>query len=497
MDQLFFFNFSGRNLPDYSRNDFNTMHVLNGTIIKTGYELPFPTTGNVKAVDLKGATVFAGFSDAHVHFTHTGISLLGCDLEYARSISEVLEKLSEEARKQSIVLAFNLQEQALRENRLPTSDELDRVSKTKIIWAARKDLHSAVLNHAGLKWAQQVFPGISHKNGFICGHDYNVLSYLIVRQIPDEMLKEGFEETAQQCFRKGVVFVHALEGSTDSTREPSLVAKFFKESDLDGVIYHQSTDPSFAEKNDWPGFGGCLLVDGSFGTRTAALNQPYSDAPETSGNLYMNPEEIESLLKKGRESRLQLALHAIGDRAIDQVASCYLWAKDKYRIQLLPDRIEHFILPTSKAIRAARESGCFVCIQPVFDLLWGGPGGLYQQRLGAERASGCNPFKTLHDLGIPLAGGSDSPVTPIDPILGIHAMVNHNNPDEQMGLNSALAAYIIEPFRFIDKTKTRGHLKTGYKADFVCLSEDPFMVPPSSLRRVRVLQTYINGKLVG
>lgn len=493
MDQFFFYNFSGRNLPDYSRTDFDTMLILNGMVIKTGFQLPFPAGPNVKAIDLKGAIVFAPFSDAHVHFTQTGISHLGCDLESARSLGDVFALIAEEIDNGQLLLGFNLQEQSLRENRLPTAGELDRISAEKIIWLARKDLHSAVLNSAGLAWAMDCMPDLQHKQGFVAGDYYNRLAYLLGNKIPDQMLLQGMQITAEKCLKKGVTFIHALEGSGASTREAELVAAFFKTSQLDGVVYHQSTDTSFAEKHKFPGFGGCLLVDGSFGTRSAALHQPYLDDPQNNGQLYMNSADIEELLKKARYSKLQLALHAIGDRAIDLVASSYHWCRQKYHTQPLPDRIEHFILPSPKAIRATKSAEAMVCIQPTFDHYWGGPEGLYSQRLGVERAMKCNPFKTLLDLGIPLAAGSDSPVTPIDPILGIHALVNHSNPEERLSLNSALSLYITEPHRFVGKEKTRGQLKTGFKGDFICLSDDPFLVPESRLRSIEVTRTFIGG----
>jgi predicted amidohydrolase YtcJ len=496
MEQLFFFNFSGRNLPDYSKKDFDTMLVMNGTILKTGFQLPFPSGPNVKAINLQNATVFAGFSDAHVHFTQTGLTRSGANLDKATRLSEVFDLINEETKTSDMALAFNFQEQSLEENRRPTLAELDKISADKFIWVARKDLHSAILNSKALEWANNFIPGLKHQNGFVSGENYNPISYKLLNEISDSLLLKGMQATEEECLSKGVVCIHALEGSTDSDREAKLAADFFKNNKLEGVVYHQSVDPNFAKKQGWAGFGGCLLVDGSFGTRTAALNEPYADSPESNGNLYLDSAAIQELLQRARTADLQLAVHSIGDRANDLVAASYAWARQKYGAQPPSDRIEHFILPSTRAIRAARESEALVCIQPVFDLFWGGKEGLYSQRLGKERAARCNPFKTMLDLGIPLAGGSDSPVTPIDPILGIHALLNHSNTEERIDLNSALSLFITEPHKFAGKNKTRGHLKTGYKADFICLSEDPFMVSPARLDSLEVTRTFINGNEV-
>lgn len=480
-------------MPDYAKHEFDSMLVINGTILKTGFQLPFPTGGDVKAFDLKKAVVFAGFTDAHVHFVQTAITKTACDFSRISSLSEIFELVEEAVKNKPIVLGFSLQEFNLKEKRLPTLSELNKISSEKIIWLSRKDLHSAVLNSAAINWARKIFPDLKHEDGFLKGSYYNELAYRLIDEIPDSAIIDGMKKTANDCYQNGVTCIHALEGSLESVREAELAATFLKREPLEGVVYHQSFNPDFAKKHSYPGLGGCLLVDGSLGTRTAALNQPYQDNPDESGILYLTPEKIESLLKTARKEKLQVALHAIGDRAIDLVSSCYLWAYEKFGKQSLPDRIEHLVLPEEKAIKAIRKSGSFVCIQPLFDYLWGGPDRLYAQRLGKERASRCNPFKTLLDLGIPLACGSDSPVTPIDPLLCVHALVNHSNSDESVNLNSALSMNITAPYEMIGKTKTRGQLKTGFKADFVCLSEDPFLVLQSKLREIEVNATYING----
>ena len=494
MKKFFFYNFSGRNLPDYSRKDFDTMHVVNGMIKQTGFQMSFPDDGSI-GVDLGGATVFSAFADAHVHFTQTGITLLGCRLENAVSLNEIFDMVRAEAAGHEYVLGWNMQETRLKEKRLPTSEELDRINSKAFIWLARADLHSAVVNSRALQWARSRFPSVTAINGLISGEAYNFLSYELNALLPKAMKRQALELAAQECYRRGVGTVHALEGCAASESETLAAADFFNSSPLHGVIYHQSPDPALPKRMKWNRMGGCLLVDGSIGTRTASLHEPYSDA-DTSGSQYLKAEDIEKILTGAAQNRLQLALHAIGDRAIDTVTSCYAWATEKFGRQPLTHRIEHFILPTDKAIMAARDNGIMVCIQPVFDHFWGGQNGLYAQRLGKERAARCNPFKTMLDLGIPLAAGSDSPVTPIDPLLGIHALVNHHSPEERIDLNSAMSLYITEPHKFTGEGSARGHLKPARPADFVCLADDPFLTPLSRIKDIRVNGLYLNGEKV-
>jgi predicted amidohydrolase YtcJ len=494
MKRAFFFNFSGRNLPDYAKKDFDTMQVANGIITKTGYQLPFPDDGSI-GIDLGGATVFAAFSDAHVHFTQTGITMLGCQLDQASSLAEIFKMVAAEAVNHEFVLGWNMQESKLRENRLPTTDELDQISTRAFIWLARADLHSAVANSRALKWARELLPSLSAENGLIKGEAYNFLSYELNGQLPKDFRQEALKQAEKECFKNGVGTVHALEGCEKTDSETRAAADFFSRSQLRGIIYHQSGNPSLPQKMKWNRMGGCLLVDGSIGTRTAAMTEPYNDAA-TTGCQYLKAADIEALLTTAHSNRLQLALHAIGDQAIETVTSCYTWAHEKFGPLPLPHRIEHFILPSDKAIKSARDTSTMVCVQPVFDYFWGGPTGLYAQRLGTRRAAGCNPFKTLLDMGVHLACGSDSPVTPINPLLGIHALVNHSNPDECIDLNSALSLYISEPHKFAGEGTVRGHLFPARPADFVCLAEDPFKVPPSRLKDIRINGLYLGGSKV-
>lgn len=491
MPQLLFHNFSGRNLPDYAHHEFDSMLVENGRIIKTGYQLP--AHPDITTVDLKGTTVLAAFADAHVHMTQTGIALSGIQLEPATCLADVSAQLKKNAADNEFVLGWGLQETRLKERRLPTRAELDAIAPKNFVWVARQDLHSAVLNSVALKWANTILPDLSAPDGLIKGNDYNVLSYQLIDKLPPAFKRNGLELVRQHCFKHGVATIHALEGSRESTQDTQAVAEFSKSSALHTVIYHQSGDPTLPRRFGWKGMGGCLLVDGSLGTRTAALHGPYDDAPECRGNLYLEASDIEALLTTAHQNQLHLALHAIGDRAIDTVASTYAWACQKWGKPAIANRIEHFIMPSDKAIRLARDNAINICIQPAFDHYWGGSAGLYAQRLGCERAIRLNPYKTMLDLGIQLAAGSDSPVTAIDPIAGIAALVHHSNAEERLSLNSALALFISEPHKFSGESLLRGQLKTGYHADFVCLSEDPFKIAPSRLANLQVKKLFIAG----
>jgi len=131
-------------------------------------------------------------------------------------------------------------------------------------------------------------------------------------------------------------------------------------------------------------------------------------------------------------------------------------------------------------------------MQPAFEVLWGGDSGMYALRLG-DRHRMTNPFRSVLDAGLRIAGGSDSPVTPVDPFLGIHGFLNHPNAGERATLNEALRAFIVEPHAFAVSHPDRGRFRRSFRADFVCVSRDPFKIDPRELRTVRVARTFVGG----
>ena len=493
MTVTYFYNFSGRTYPDYSETAFNTMIVSDGYILNLGFDIPKPFA-KTPSVDLQGAVVLPPFVDSHTHFLQTGIVHSGCQLDKAESIKDIVDMVNDECKKNRVVLGWKLGDYSLREIRQLVS-EIDKFGTKYFIWLVSQDLHRCVANTEAIKWAKKNYSLADYSENIISGEAYNFLSYKINDLLSESYKLNSLKNVEKHCIKKGVATVHALEGTENDPYETLLVDKFFKTSCLDSVIYNQSSSPSIPLKNKWKQMGGCILVDGSISSRTAALFDEYKDE-KTKGDLYLNSESVMALTKTAKQNNLQLALHAIGDMACEIVSSSYMWAYDSFGAPELPNRIEHFILPNNKAIRNARKAEAIIAIQPAYDYYWGGKNGVYAERLGIERAMNCNPYKTLADSGLVLIGGSDSPVTPIDPILGIHSLVNHTNSDEQLSLNQAFCIFINEPHRAVGNFERKGHLKIGERADFICLDTDPFKIFKRRIKDIKVTAMYLNGEIV-
>jgi predicted amidohydrolase YtcJ len=205
--------------------------------------------------------------------------------------------------------------------------------------------------------------------------------------------------------------------------------------------------------------GGDLFCDGSVGSRTAALHDDYADEPGNRGALRFETEEIVAHLVEAGRAGLSTGFHVIGDAAIEQV----LDAHDRARASVEPvrgSRLEHVELAAPGAVARMAALGLTASVQPAFDAEWGGPDGMYVERLGPRRASLMNPYRTMHEAGVPLLFGSDSPVCPIDPWGGVRAAVRHRTREERLGVDVAFASH------------STGPLAVGAAATFAVWSHD-------------------------
>ncbi len=228
-------------------------------------------------------------------------------------------------------------------------------------------------------------------------------------------------------------------------------------SDLDVLVGHRGRLPvdvspvpasmslPEAMERGFLAIGGDLPVDGSIGARTAAFAHPYEDGSEQ-GELYHADDSLAEFFHAGHNAGLQVGVHAIGDRAIEQVLETWervyvaLDSRERRHFRARRHRIEHFVLPSADQIERTAMLGLAVSVQPAFDRLWGQGGGMYEERLGPARAMAAHPIRTMLDRGIEVGVGSDSPVTPLDPMLAIAALEGHHEPSQRLTRLEALEA---------------------------------------------------------
>lgn len=208
-------------------------------------------------------------------------------------------------------------------------------------------------------------------------------------------------------------------------------------------------------------------MDGALGSHTACLHAPYADAGHT-GTGYLDALAVAEHIAACTEAGLQAGFHAIGDAAITAVVEGARAAAAKVgldRVRAARHRVEHAEMMTPDTIAAFAELGLTASVQPAFDAAWGGADGMYADRLGADRARTLNPFAALLKAGVPLAFGSDAPVTPLDPWGTVRAAAFHKTPEHRISVRAAFTAHTRGGWRALGRDDA-GVLVPGAPADY-------------------------------
>ncbi|MEO6700125.1 MAG: amidohydrolase family protein [Jatrophihabitantaceae bacterium] len=400
-----------------------------------------------EVIDLAGALVTPAFVDAHCHLTDTGRALTGLDLAGCGTLAEALAAVEQFARAGAgrPVLGSGWDETRWPERRAPTARELDRAGYGGLVYLARTDAHSAVVSSA-LMASVAGLPGL---DGYAPTGQLTRAAHHAVREVALGSISPGQRAELQRVALRraaalGVAAVHEMAGPEISSAEDlaGLLALVAAEPDLPEVYgyWGQLGGVQAARELGAIGAGGDLFCDGSIGSHTAGMREPYLDA-DTSGYLRFATAELAEHIVECTEAGLQAGFHAIGDAATDQVVAAMRMAIDKLgpRVSAAGHRIEHAELVTDLA--AFAEVGLVASVQPAFDASWGGEHGMYAERLGADRAGRLNPLAGFAAAGVPLALGADSPVTPIDPWGAVRAAAYPHFGRHALSVRAAMIAH--------------------------------------------------------
>jgi predicted amidohydrolase YtcJ len=246
--------------------------------------------------------------------------------------------------------------------------------------------------------------------------------------------------------------------------------------------------------------GGDYFLDGSFGSHTAWIKEPFSSPPPEgsppNGIKYRDDEELFGFFLAAQSSDLQVGVHAIGDAAIEQAITTWERVAAKVGeapVMQLGHRIEHFECASDDHIGRAKRLGLRASVQPAFDAFWGGDKGLYADRIGWERAREMNRFGSMCEHNLPLAAGSDSTVTPLDPFLQMKALRAHHLEGQSISGELALALHTMGGHHASGQEDKRGAIEPGALADLAWLDRDPVTTDPHELLDTAVLGTWASG----
>ena len=471
---------------------------------------------DTKVIDLKGRTVVPGFIDTHVHVTGFGRSLAWVDLRDVQSIREIQERLKkrvQETPKGRWIMGGGWDQERLVERRYPTRWDLDDFSPENPVVFNRVCGHICVTNSKALELTGITAETTPPPGGQIdkdpnTGEPTGILREnamdLVCKAMPppsEEELTEAATLACQKAVEAGLTSLHWMIYSPIEIR---IIQKFRAQNKLPLRVYLvvpvELLDP-LIDLGLCTGFGDSMIrigsikivADGSLGARTAALHEPYSDDPATKGMMLYAQEELNELVAKAHKAHLQLAIHAIGDQTIDMVLTALEKALEETPRKDHRHRIEHASVLNEALIRRMKRLEVIASIQPHFVIsdFW------VVDRVGPTRARWVYPFKTLLQDGIQVAGGSDCPVEPINPLLGIYAAVAREAlPQERITVDDALRVYTVNGAYASFEENVKGSIEEGKLADFVVLSHDPLTIPSSKIKDIRVETTIMGGRVV-
>lgn len=464
-----------RNGSVYTAADpFATAMLVDGdTVAWVGSEQAATSIADssMEVIDLQGALLAPGFVDSHIHLTETGIALEGLQLAGVRSSAELLDAVAAASASSADgpVLGHGWDETTWADPALPSRDEIERAAGGRQVYLSRVDVHSALVSNSLAASA-----GLDGLDGGGAGsqvkRDAHTAARLAARRLPADALRAYQQRALAEAAANGYVALAEMAAPHIGSIEDLRLAVAWNSTsgggptgvegvaapeilpywgELAGSAEHAQ---SILDELGLPvlGLAGDLNIDGSIGSRTAALREDYTDAPGERGNLYLSVAEAAAHLAACSLLGIQAGFHVIGDAGLDAALDALDLAAaevGEQRVRAAGHRFEHVELADAAAISRLARYSVSVSAQPVFDALWGGGDRLYQQRLGSRRL-GMNAFGSLYAAGVPICFGSDSPVTPLRPWSSVRACLQHTNPAEQI---SARAAFL-------------GHTRAGWRA---------------------------------
>ena len=482
------------------------MVVENGRIKQIGSgEAPVSKFKNKE--DLGGKHVYPCLIDAHVHLLETvAVMAMGfnaCEITSEgirpNTIAKVAERVREYASKQpedAIIALNNYVLTAIDEIRMPTKDELDDWAGGRAIVIYNIDGHSTALSS---KMLEKIGIDPSTSNGVLQGEDNERAQGRIIDLVSSSItlptLAKGIAKLHNYCGEYGINIIGALEGNGDSPKDSStkLFVQLMRHFDLKTRLYLQYTDINrvrpFRKYMTNPRVGGCgdWEMDGATGSHSSAFRTPFLDTGKTAP-CYFTQDEVDYLVKTFADEDYQIASHAIGEVAIEQLLNSLNKIKNGHF-----HRIEHCEFHDDKALEELKKGRYAIMMQPGYAWIDKRYLHTYEQFLPQEICKRLK-FKTLYDAGICLCGSSDSPCQDIDPYQQMLGMVQFYNEQESITPYEAMTTYTLHAAKAIEEEKDFGSLEEGKIADFFTADKDFFTLSPEEIVNFRPTQTYYEGK---
>ena len=509
-----------------AQKNARSIAVLGNKIIAVGSDadtkaLIGPKT---RVIDAKSKLVVPGFNDAHVHFLEGGFQLSSVDLRSAKTPQEFVERIrtfASKLPKGRWILGGKWDHENWTPNNLPTAAMIDAATPDNPVFIDRLDGHMALANTLAMDLAK-VDKNVKDVEGGEIVRDVSgnptgifkdsAMSY-IGRAIPDFSFEEKLEAAqaaTDYAASLGVTSVQDMSAGSDVgvyqevMRHGKLKTRIYGCSPLSDFKRWQNAGIHYA-------FGdamlrvGCLkgYADGSLGSTTAWLFEPYLDAPNSTGLASDEIPKMREMIVSADKAGLQVNIHAIGDRANATILDNYARAELANGPRDRRFRIEHAQHLRQEDIKRFGALKVIASMQP-FHII--DDGRWAWKRLDEKRLKGTYAFRSLLDSGAVLAFGSDSPVAPINPLFGVYAAVTRRTlddknpngwiPEQKISVEEAVRAFTWGSAYAEFQENVKGTLEPGKLADFVIISDDIFTIDPVKIRDAKVVLTVVDGKIV-
>ena len=481
-----------------------------------------------KVIDAAGKLLLPGFNDAHVHFIDGGMQLDQVQLNDATSLQEFSRRIAAQAKKTpkgEWVLGGDWDESKWTPYQLPTKDAIDAVTPNTPVLVDRYDGHAALANSLAMKLAGVTAKTPEPAGGVIVrdpqGNPTGIFKdaavALIAKAVPPLSHERRLRAVRRAMELAASVGVTSVQHMNPEYAEVAAYSELADRGELITRIYAAPLEPGWQDqaklgiRHAW---GSPLLrlgalkgyADGSLGSSTAYMSQPFSDDPRNRGILSDEmhpPEKMRQRLMSADAAGLQICVHAIGDRAISMVLDMYADIVKAHGDRDQRFRIEHAQHMAAKDFDRFAKLKVIASMQPYHAI---DDGRWAEARIGHDRASRSYAWRTFLDHGVRLAFGTDWNVAPLNPMLSIYAAVTRATldgkhpegwfPEQKLTVAESVEAYTMGSAFAEFQEKEKGSITPGKLADMVILSDDIFTIRPEAIRNVKVETTILGGKII-